>query len=295
MSNIRTDLAVESRQAYCQQQGREPEGVDFSEHTVQGFHVSTMRVHTKDAARQMDKPVGTYITMSLDRLISRQENAFVNAAQCLGSLFGEFPDIPSKGLVLIAGLGNRAMTPDALGPMAIDSVLVTRHLIRQVPEFFGSMRPVTAVATGVLGTTGMEASEMVRALMERLEPVLVIAIDALASRSMDRLCRTVQLSDSGIVPGSGVGNARAALNRDSLGVPVISVGVPTVVDAATMALDVCPDGNPDAGVLQKAQRLFVTPRDIDASVSACAKLIGYGIDLAMHDGLCVEDVDMLLG
>ena len=152
----------------------------------------------------------------------------------------------------------------------------------------------TALATGVLGTTGMEASELVRAIQRQIKPGLIITVDALASRSLDRLCRTVQLTDSGIVPGSGVGNARKALSSKTLGIPVISIGVPTVVDAATMAMDICPGTEPDKAVLEKARSLFVTPRNIDASVSDSAKLIGYGINLALHRDLGIGDVDMLL-
>ena len=196
------------------------------------------------------------------------------------------------------GLGNRAITPDAVGPKAADHTLVTRHLVTQVPEHFAAFRSVSALAAGVLGTTGMESGEMVSALVEKIRPDCVVAVDALASRSLDRVCSTVQLADTGIVPGAGVGNARAALNAETLGVPVVAVGVPTVVDAATLALDVLSEAGRedlDPEVLRGAGKgLIVTPKDIDAQVADLSKVIGFGINLALQPGLTVEDVEMLL-
>ena len=294
MENIRTDLAVESRQAYFDEKGAEPEGAVFSTSELDGFDVSCLEISTPAAARGLGKPMGSYCTMGLDVLISRRENAFNNAAVCLSKLLRSFTSLPERGTVLVVGLGNSAMTPDALGPMAVENIMVTRHLIDAMPEYFGNYRGVAAIATGVLGTTGIEAQELVRALKVRLKPAAIITVDALASRSMDRLCRTVQLTDSGIVPGSGVGNSRAALSEKLLGVPVISVGVPTVVDAVTMARDIFPDGAAEEETLKKAEGVFVTPRNIDASIADCAKLIGYGINLALHNGLTVADIDMFL-
>ena len=161
-----------------------------------------------------------------------------------------------------------------------------------------SQDPVAALAAGVLGTTGMESGELVRAVAETLRPACVIAVDALASRSLHRVCTTVQLSDTGIVPGSGVGNHRYALDRETLGVPVIAVGVPTVVDGATLALDILEEaGRTDldpAALRGIGGDLMVTPRDIDQRVKDMAKVIGYGIDLALHPGLTLEDVELFL-
>ena len=184
--------------------------------------------------------------------------------------------------VLVVGLGNRAITPDAVGPDAMQSVLVTRHLCAQLPEQFGRFRSVAALTPGVLGTTGVESAELVRAMTDRLHPDAVIVVDALACAEFDRLGRTVQLTDTGITPGSGVGNDRAGLDRTTLGVPVAAIGLPTVIDAGSLADD------------PRAEQMFVTPRDIDAVVRDAAKLIGYGIDLALHDGLTVADLDLLL-
>ena len=212
----------------------------------------------------------------------------------LGALLGLEPGAPA----LVVGLGNRAITPDNIGPKAADQTMVTRHLVERVPEHFGSFRPVAALAAGVLGTTGMESGEVVRAVAEQIKPACVVAVDALASRSLRRVCRTIQLADTGITPGSGVGNARAALNAETLGVPVIAVGVPTVVDAATLTCDVLAEagkGELNPAALQGAgDGLIVTPKDIDTQVHDLAKVIGYGINLALHTGLTIGDVELFL-
>ncbi|MCD7843015.1 MAG: GPR endopeptidase, partial [Clostridiales bacterium] len=168
--------------------------------------------------------------------------------------------------------------------------VVTRHLVARLPETFGDFRPVAAVATGVLGTTGVESGELVKALCQRLRPAVVIAIDALAARSARRLCSTIQLADTGIVPGSGVGNARFALTREELGVPVLAVGVPTVVRAATLAADL----GADEDQRETLGSLLVTSKDIDALAAELAQIIGYGVTMALQEGITLEDVEYLL-
>ena len=207
------------------------------------------------------------------------------------------PLLPPDGPALVVGLGNRAVPPDLIGPLAVDHLLVTRHLVEQVPEHFGHMRPVAAAAPGVLASTGVESSLTARALVGALRPACVIAVDALASRSLDRLCRTVQLSDAGVVPGSGVGNHRDALDRDSLGVPVFTVGVPTVVDGATLALDLLERAGmdpPDRSELPVGADFFVTPREVDVRVADLGKLLGYAVSMALNPSLGVEELTMLL-
>jgi spore protease len=205
--------------------------------------------------------------------------------------------LPAEGPVLVVGLGNRAMTPDAVGPLAADSVLVTRHLISAMPKHFSGFRPVAVFRAGVLGTTGVESAEAVRGLAAEVQPALIIAIDALASRRCGRVCRTVQLSDTGIIPGSGVGNHRWALDRETLGVPVIAIGVPTVVDSATLAADLLEEAGImeiDENKLRRGQEnLMVTPRDIDAQVRDLSKVVGYGINWALQD-LEIEEIAALL-
>ena len=280
MRNRRTDLALEARELWQEsaEERTRLEGVEAREEMREGIPVTRVSILDRRGEEALGKPVGTYVTLTLDGLARREENAFGRAARAVAAELGELlgflhPEAP----VLVVGLGNRAITPDAVGPKVHEYTLVTRHLVRQVPEHFGDLRPVASLSAGVLGTTGMESGELVRAL---------------ASRSLKRVCRTVQLADTGIAPGSGVGNHRAALDRASLGVPVIAVGVPTVVDGATLAADLL--GTEELPPLGEGRDLMVTPKDIDSQVADLSKVIGYGIDLALQPSLTLEDLDLLL-
>ena len=176
--------------------------------------------------------------------------------------------------------------------------MVTRHLVEQLPGFFGHLRPVAALTPGVLGTTGLESAEIIRGVIERSRPDVVLIVDALASRKLSRLCRTVQLADTGIVPGSGVGNARAALNRETLGVPVIAIGVPTVVDAVTLVGDMAES----AGLADFDEQtlapfgggLMVTPKEIDTHVKDIARVVAYAVNLCLHPSLSFDDIGHFL-
>ena len=301
MLNRRTDLALEAKALWeedAQAQTR-LEGVEARDGEREGFKTTTIRILDERGAEALGKPVGAYVTVELDGLARREEDAFGRAARALAAELRELlGDLPPSAPALVVGLGNRAMTPDAVGPRAADHTLVTRHLVTQAPEHFGAFRPVSALAAGVLGTTGMESGELTAAVVEKVRPACVLAVDALASRALSRVCRTIQLADTGIVPGSGVGNARAALNREKLGVPVIAIGVPTVVDAGTLAADVLSQAGggelPPEALGGAGGGLVVTPKDIDQSVADLSKVIGYGINLALQPHLTVEDVDMLL-
>ena len=233
--------------------------------------------------------------MDLTTFWQRREDFFQRAVRAVGAPLKEL--VPTEGPVLVVGLGNRAMTPDAVGPLAADHVLVTRHLISAMPRQFSGFRPVSVLRTGVLGTTGVESAESVRGLAAEVKPACVIAVDALASRRTGRVCAAVQLSDTGIIPGSGVGNHRSPLNAGTLGVPVIAIGVPTVVDSATLAADLLEESgitDYDAEALQKSrQNLMVTPRDIDQQVRDLGKVIGYGINWALQD-LEIDEMNALL-
>ena len=187
------------------------------------------------------------------------------------------------------------MTPDAIGPKSAEHVLVTRHLRQE--DGFSSLCPVSVLTPGVLGQTGIEVMETLRGAVRAVQPDAVIAIDALASRSLARLCTSVQLSDTGIVPGSGVGNHRCPLSRDTLGVPVYAIGVPTVVDAATLTLDVLEEAGKsdvDPAALRGHETVMVTTRDIDAQIRELARIVGYGIDLALQP-LSFSELCTLLG
>lgn len=297
-NNIRTDLALEAKELWETSQGAEEiPGVSVDERGDGSFRITEVRIEDLNGEKALCKPVGKYITFELDGLIKREENAFEQAASLLSSEIRRIMPLMPDATVLVAGLGNDAITPDAIGPECLRSVLVTRHLKERMPGDFSFFRNVAAVEPGVLGTTGMESADIVSALVGRIAPDAVIAIDALASREPDRLCRTVQLADTGITPGSGVGNRRAELSRGTLGIPVLAIGVPTVVDSLTLTAVLAEKAGidlPDDDTA-KQKNMMVTPKDIDRSVRDISRLIGYALDLALHDGLTIPDIDMFLG
>ncbi len=291
MGYRRTDLALEAKELWEESAEKTArlEGVEARAGLREGFETETVRILDRRGERALGKPAGRYVTLTLEGLERREAEVFPRAARAVAAeLAGLMDGVPDRGLVLVAGLGNQAITPDAVGPLVHRHTLVTRHLVEQLPERFGDLRPVVSLAAGVLGSTGMESCEVLQAVCRRLKPACVIAVDALASRSVRRLCRTVQLSDTGIAPGSGVGNRRWALDRAALGAPVLAVGAPTVVDGATLAADLT-GREPPAG-----EPLLVTPRDIDSQVRDLARVIGFGINLALQPGLDFADLELLL-
>ena len=289
-NSFRTDLACESRDVWTGTRGADPEGVSARSESRDGLAVETVEIRSEKAAEALCKPEGRYVTISLDALVRREEDAFRRACGVLAREIRTQLAMEPDESALVVGLGNPDITPDAVGPLAVACVLVTRHLKTRLPEEFAAFRPVSVFRTGVLGTTGIESAALVRGVVSLVRPDRVIAVDALSARDAARLCRAVQVTNAGIVPGSGVGNARSALTKDVLGVPVVAVGVPTVVDARTL----CADLSGAETVLPEDTELFVTPRDIDSRVRDSARLVGYAIDLALHDGLTVEDIDMFL-
>lgn len=286
MRITRTDLALEGVEQL--RQGGDIsrlDGVCAAEYTRQGYGVTDVRVATKQAAEEVGKPEGRYVTIDLRPYFRREEGFFARAVGCLASeLRTLLPGVGEDWPVLVAGLGNRGMTADAVGPLALESLLVTRHMVRSLPRQFRGFTPVSALAPGVLAATGMEALELLRGAVQATGCAAVIAVDALAARSRERLCATVQLGDTGLIPGSGVGNHRKAIDKTTLGVPVVAVGVPTVIAAHLLG-----DGQPED------DPLFLTPRDIDGKVRELGRVIGYGVTLALQEGLTVEDVTGLLG
>ena len=291
---FRTDLAVEAIENH--KSAAALPHVRQSDRTLEGFAVHEVRILSEDAAREIGKPQGRYLTLELDALIRREEDAFPRACKALSTLLRELLPRPNDGPVLIAGLGNRMITPDAIGPQTADHVIATRHLIAQSPDIFADWRPVSALAPGVLGQTGVETGEVICGVLDRVRPAAVIAVDALAAGRLSRLLRTVQLADTGITPGAGVGNARAALNKKTLGVPVIAVGVPTVVDGATLAHEISSQlGQPDCEALDDlSQPVMITTRDIDREVADISRMIGYAVNMALHPHLSVADIDLYL-
>lgn len=292
---FRTDLAMEAIEN--KDMAADMRQVRQTDRTLDGFSVNEVEILTDRAAREIGKPRGRYLTLSLDALIRREEDAFPRACRALSALLRELlPETAGSAPILVTGLGNRMITPDAIGPQAVDHVIATRHLVEQVPDVFSSWRPVSALAPGVLGQTGVETGEVVCGVLDRIRPAAVLAIDALAAGRLSRLLRTVQLADTGITPGAGVGNARAALNEQTLGVPVIAVGVPTVVDGATLAHEITGQlGGPSCEALEDLSRpVMITTRDIDKEVADIARMIGYAVNMALHPHLTVEDIDLYL-
>lgn len=291
MLTIRTDLAAEAHQLWQESAGKTTRlpGVLAREEELEGFPLTRVEVLDGEGEAALGKPRGVYLTLDVSALWRREGDVFRRTVRAVAALLE--PLLPEEGPVLAAGLGNQAMTPDALGPRSLDHLLVTRHLGEALPQ----LRPVAGLGAGVLGTTGMEVAEWVRGAAEQVGPAAVIVVDALAARDLERLCATVQIADTGLVPGSGVGNHRMALNRETLGVPVISVGVPTVVDAETIARDLLGE----AGAVPKAlngrgRRFFVTPESIDQKIRDLSKVLGYGINLALQESLALEDLEALL-
>lgn len=291
---FRTDLAVEAIENH--KTAATLPHVRQSDRMLEGFAVHEVRILSEDAAREIGKPQGRYLTLELDALIRREEDAFPRACKALSTLLRELLPHPNDGPVLIAGLGNRMITPDAIGPQTADHVIATRHLVAQSPAIFADWRPVSALAPGVLGQTGVETGEVICGVLDRVRPAAVIAVDALAAGRLSRLLRTVQLADTGITPGAGVGNARAALNEETLGVPVIAVGVPTVVDGATLAHEISSQlGQPACEALDDlSQPVMITTRDIDREVADISRMIGYAVNMALHPHLSVADIDLYL-
>jgi len=276
---FRTDLASEAYERLSGA-GTALHGAAARQEELFGLPLLAVEITEQAAAEKLGKPVGKYYTLDLSSPLPRVSPDFSAAAAAAAALIRRC-GVPEDGGVLVAALGNPDITPDALGPLCASSVLVTRHLKAGGDPLWGDFASVSLLRTGVLGTAGVESAVQIRALCEAVRPSLVIAVDALAGADAARLCRSIQICDSGISPGSGVCNDRQRIDRELLGVPVTAIGVPTVTDACTR------EGGPGD--------LFVTPRDIDSSVRACARIIAYGINLALHPRLTVGDIDALIG
>ncbi len=278
----RTDLALEVRELHP-----DCPGVECTERTIDDVTVTTMTIG-RQAAGRLGRAAGRYITISLPPLTDHAflpDRRYETVSEQLGHM------LPREGTVLVAGLGNMSITPDALGPRAVGMIPATRHIISELERVTGGagLRSCAVMAPGVLGQTGVEAVELIRAVCRAVKPSAVVTIDALASRSLGRLGCTVQISDAGIEPGAGVGNCRPAISQNELGVPVIALGVPTVVDAATLAADLT--GEEDR-VSPEGRGMIVTPREIDLLIDRAARLIALAVNHALHPTV---DPEQLLG
>lgn len=313
-SSIRTDLAIEAHQMLVGEVRREIPGVTVETESIGEIKVSRVEITSPEAEAQLGKKQGKYITLEAPGL--RQKNTELQelVSQQFTKELLRMVDLSEDTTVLVVGLGNWNVTPDALGPRVVKDLLVTRHILTLQPETLGEgFRPVCAIAPGVLGITGVETGEIVQGLVEKVKPDLLIAIDALAARSLSRLHTTIQIADSGITPGSGVGNKRLSISQETIGIPVLAVGVPTVVDAVTIADDltthlleaIMQEAGPDSPVYKVVQsiaegdrravmsevlepyggRLMVTPKEIDTLVEDVARLLAGGINAALHPAI----------
>ena len=291
----RTDLAVEQRELL----GEDIRGVDYSTEDRGGLHIERLCVSTDRAGQLLRKPKGTYITVTLPPLtdnVKDTEERLITLALEIRKL------LPVNGLVLVAGLGNIQITPDALGPKAASKVLATRHISGDIARSTGldRLRAVAVFNTGVTGQTGIETGELLLGVIKRIRPSALIVVDALASRRLERLGCTLQISDAGISPGAGVGNHRTRIDSSTMGVPVIAIGVPTVVDALTLAFDLLDIDDEKQSlalsreVTPEGRAMVVTPKEVDLLVERAARLISLSINYALQSDIDAEDLLNLL-
>lgn len=289
---FRTDLAIEAREITGENTG----GVEFKRYSENGLEISRLTVKTQKAKQALGKEIGTYITIELPSLTDN----FTETDKRLETVGNEIKRLlPVNGLVLVAGLGNMEITPDSLGPKTSSRVLATRHISGEIARSTGldRLRPVAVMQTGVTGQTGIETGEYILSIVRRIRPTAVVAIDALASRRPERLGCTLQISDTGISPGAGVGNHRTKITKETVGVPVIAIGVPTVVDAQTLAIDILgSDCNRKTQkmLMPQGRQLVVIPREIDLLTERASRLIAFALNGALQNEFDLPDLISLM-
>ncbi|MTI84565.1 MAG: GPR endopeptidase [Firmicutes bacterium] len=308
--SINLDLAVEAREVVRGKTGQEIPGAQVSTEKYDQAEVTIVQIMDEKAAAIMGKPIGKYITIEAPAIRENNGRAHKDITEVLSQQLTKLFKISMESNVLVVGLGNWNATPDALGPKVVEQTLVTRHLFNYAPqELQGGMRPVSALAPGVLGTTGIETAEIIKGAVDRVQPDLVIAIDSLAARNVTRIATTIQMADTGVNPGSGIGNQRMGINQETLGCPVIAIGVPTVVNAAFICKDALDSylkqtGNyiPQQGQMDPTVKdaietvlnpfggdLTVTPKEVDILIDTTAKIVSGGISMSLHPGISSED------
>ena len=311
MYNFRTDLASERRDIYqkANQVKGELDGIESEKEEIdENIKVERVKITNENGQNAIGKPIGNYITIDVKSLKIAQEEEIQKAAEILSKELKKVIDthIDNQGEVLVVGLGNIYVTPDSLGPKVINEIEVTRHIINYLPQYVEEgTRMVSAISPGVLGTTGIETMEILKGIVDNIKPKLVIVIDALASRSIERISSTVQLSDTGIVPGAGVGNTRSEISKETLGIPVVAIGIPTVVETAVLVND-CLDllieklqdeaKSNDAlnqlkeqdnyeeikeALVPQDYNLIVTPKEIDDLIENMKEIVSRGINQSL--------------
>lgn len=291
----RTDLAVEARELA----GADVQGVEFSEKKENGMDISKLRVKNHQASLKLKKEIGTYITIDVPAMTDN----FLSTDDRIKTIANEIKKlVPVNGLVLVCGLGNTEITPDALGPKTVSRILATRHIKGELARSTGldSLRPVAVLSPGVTGQTGIETFEYIDSIVKKVRPTALIVIDALASRRLTRLGCTLQISDTGISPGSGVQNHRRKITSDSLGIPVIALGVPTVVDAVTLISDLLEiDDEKTSYDLRQVlspdnRKMVVTPKEIDLLIDRASRLISLSLNAALQNDIDINLIEALL-
>lgn len=295
----RTDLAIEINEIKTTE-GKN-RGISLAEETINGFHITTVTI-APEGEKESGKPAGKYITADVGRVWEADKNRFETAAKAVASLLDRLmpPPPADGGCFLTAGLGNESITSDAIGPKVVKKLLVTHHIKQANPELFrnAGFGTAAAIAPGVLGQTGMESTDIVISSAKNCHAHCIYAVDSLASRRLSRLATTIQLSDTGISPGSGVYNSRSGLNKETAGVPVVAIGIPTVVEAATLAYDLLEEaGNGDVSeaISEKllsgtGRAMFITPKETDVISDKVSRLIADAINLSIHKNLSLDDM-----
>lgn len=320
--SIRTDLAIETREMVKKEKDIEVPGVKVTiqEENEKQITITWVEIMNSEGEKQMGKPIGNYVTVESPLMKENDVDAHEEIIKVLAKQLIKIKELSQDAVILVVGLGNWNITPDALGPKVVSKIFVTRHLLEHIPEQVDeSVRPVSAIAPGVMGITGIETSEIIEGVVKKVNPDLVIAIDALASRKTGRVNSTIQIADTGVHPGSGVGNRRKGLNEETLGIPVVAIGVPTVVDAATLVNDtmdhlidaMLKEANPEKDFYKMLKNLdekekyqlikevlnpyvgdlFVTPKEIDAVIDRLAYIISNAINIALHPGIDLKDIN----
>lgn len=307
MRYTRTDLALETQQLFTER-AEKISGVSVYDKSVKDIEITQVSIETEEAAQKMGKPVGNYITLQTPDLRYIDKKLYEKICRQIASELKELLEDDVDKPVLVVGLGNRAITSDSLGPEVTDRLIVTRHLFSHAPEMLSAnYASVCAIAPGVLGITGIETEEVISAVCKKINPCAVIAVDALAARSIERITNTIQICDTGISPGAGVRNNRREISEKTLGIPVIAIGVPTVVDAATIAEDTLSLAFSDLAenlpfdeilrsgkISQEILNFTTTPKEIDILIKKTAEVVANGINFALHDNITFEDIDIFV-
>lgn len=331
LSNRRTDLVIEAHEIFMNssqareqaQEHESPPGVEVENAGDEDVKITRVRITSPTGEQAIGKPMGNYVTLEIPQLKDNHPDVNQKTIDVMSSELKAILNLKPDATILVVGLGNWNVTPDALGPKVISHLMVTRHLLEYVPEHVDEgVKPVCAISPGVMGITGIETGEIVKGVVERIKPDALIAIDALAARNMERVSTTIQIADTGIAPGGGVGNKRMELSKATLGMPVVAIGVPTVVDAATLTNDAmnliidslmqeAPSDSSFYSTLKNIDReekyelikqaldpfvgqLIVTPKEIDDIISRVSKVVANGLNMALHEGIGMQQMEKYL-